>query len=819
MNLCPPELTLERFVAGALPPADSTRIDDHVNDCETCRSWLAAALADEDLLDGVRRLDSISMISEPTPERIAGYRILEEIGAGGMGVVYSAEQENPRRRVALKVIRPGLATGRTLRRFEHEANALGRLRHPGIAQIFEAGTFPFGDGTRPFFAMEFIDGVPLREYVEKHDLPLEARLDLFAAVCDAVHHAHAKGVLHRDLKPANILVDEGGAPKVLDFGVARCNDQRVETDVASAEEDRTHDGHTLAGNLIGTLGYMSPEQVGADPHGIDTRSDVHALGVILYEILTGTMPYELSGKSTADAVRILTEVEPVPLATRDASLHGDLAMIVDKALSKDVADRYGSAAEVAAELRRFNRLEPIHARPPSAAYQMRKFAQRNRALVGGIVGIFLVMIAGVVASLILWRQAEDAANLARREAAEAESAREFMQEVLSLASPRQRKNGKVPTLREALHIALERVDDIKGKPWVEASVRHTLGRVLGDLEEFEPATEQLHRSLALYKKIFGPRHKKVAYVLTSLASVLFRMEKYDAARLATAEALSMRDVLAQKNVVILGTALSNAGIAAYFDNRFDEARRWLEQSIAAYEQHGGPDGIDAAITRSSLATVLAVMGQDAQAESLYRRSIRVQRQVLGDQHSRLIVPLQKLVSLLLKLDRLDEGQELQREALVISKVNFPDEHATVARAESILGGILCRRGDTKAGLPMVRSAVAKLRKSFGRNHGRFAEGLERLGSALLTTEHDDEQALSSFENAIAIATKALGATHILTLRAMAGRGEALLRTERVPEAQKVLRNCGELLAEHAPWARHLRERVTRGLEAPNRRDR
>lgn len=274
------------------------------------------------------------------PARIGNYRIIGLLGEGGMGSVYEAEQENPNRRVALKVIKPGLAGPDLLRRFEQEAQALGRLQHPGIAQIYEAGTENSGFGEQPFFAMEFIGGRTLIDFCNEEKLDTRKRLELMARVCEAVQHAHQRGIIHRDLKPGNILVDQTGQPKILDFGVARVTD-------SDAQATRQTD----LGQLIGTLAYMSPEQVLADPLEIDTRSDVYSLGVILYELLSGNMPYRTDRKHLHETIQAIREEEPAPLRTLSRAFRGDIETIVGKALEKDKHRRYASAAGLAGDIR------------------------------------------------------------------------------------------------------------------------------------------------------------------------------------------------------------------------------------------------------------------------------------------------------------------------------------------------------------------------------------------------------------------------------------------------------------------------------------
>ena len=319
--------------------------------------------------------------------RIGRYQVLRRIAEGGMGTVYEAEQDSPRRIVALKVVRLGFGSPDVVRRFTHEAQILGRLHHPGIAQVYEAG---LADDGQPFFAMEFIHGLPLDEYARRRGLDLTARVGLLARVCDAVQHAHDQGVIHRDLKPANILVEETGQPKVLDFGVARATD----ADLLSRA------GLTQAGQLIGTPNYMSPEQVSADPAAIDQRTDVYALGVILFELLAHRLPYQLENRPLAETARMILEQDPPRLGLLDTELRGDVETIVAKALEKDPARRYWSAAELAADLRRWLVHEPILARPPSALYHLHKFARRHKGLVGGVAATVAALVLGLVGTVL-----------------------------------------------------------------------------------------------------------------------------------------------------------------------------------------------------------------------------------------------------------------------------------------------------------------------------------------------------------------------------------------------------------------------------------
>ena len=354
----------------------------------------------------------------PIPEIIGKYRVLERIGEGGMGTVYLAEQEHPRRRVALKMIRAGIMSRSMLRRFQFEADVLGRLQHSGIAQIHEAGEVDTPSGPRPYFAMEYVQGTALRAYAERHHLGTRSRLELLARICEAVHHAHQHGIVHRDLKPDNVLVVDrtavtavGGAaefaelgqPKVLDFGVALATDSDLQMTTL----------RTDVGQLVGTLTYMSPEQVAGDSRQLDIRSDIYALGVMLYELLAGKPPFDLRHKSIPEAARMIREGEPMRLGAVRSVFRGDIDAIACKALENDRRRRFQSAAEMATDIRHYLAHEPITAHPPSTFYQLSKFARRNKGLVAGVVLSFVTLVAGTVLSLAFAVSAMHSRDLAR----------------------------------------------------------------------------------------------------------------------------------------------------------------------------------------------------------------------------------------------------------------------------------------------------------------------------------------------------------------------------------------------------------------------
>ena len=412
------------------------------------------------------------------PTRVGRYDILSVLGHGGMGMVYEARQDNPQRIVAVKVIRPGLATQRIMQRFEHEAQALGRLQHPGIAHIYEAGIAEVESKSelrsrQPFIAMELIRGQSLVAYARDKKLSTTARLTLLASVCDAVEHAHTQGVIHRDLKPSNILVDASGQPKILDFGIARLTNSDVQMTTM----------HTNVGQLVGTLPYMSPEQVTTTSQTLDRRSDVYALGVILYEMLAGKLPHDLHSRSIPEAVQVIQNTEPSRLSSFSTVFRGDVETIVSKALEKDPARRYQSAGELAADLRRHLTDQPITARPPSTFYQFQKFARRNKPAVIGVAAVLVVLVAGVITTSIGMVRARSAQSLAQSRLEESELAKreteavnDFLNQILYAADPA-RYGGREMTVREALDEAAAHIDEFAtDTPAIKAAIYLAIGK-------------------------------------------------------------------------------------------------------------------------------------------------------------------------------------------------------------------------------------------------------------------------------------------------------------------------------------------------------
>jgi tetratricopeptide (TPR) repeat protein len=598
--------------------------------------------------------------------RIGRYRVIRRIDAGGMGAVFEAEQENPRRTVALKIIRPGLATPPMLRRFEYETQVLGRLQHPGIAQIHEAGTFDLGDGARPFFAMELVEGLPVHEYAEHHGLSTRQRLELVARIGDAVEHAHQKGVIHRDLKPANVLVTEAGQPKILDFGVARAIDADLQAGTIP---------HTATGELIGTLRYMSPEQIAGDPGELDTRSDIYALGVLCYELLTGRLPYDVGSGTIAQVSRTILEDDPVPLSSASRALRGDLDTIVSKTLEKDKARRYQSIADLAADIRRYLADEPIAARPPSAFYQIRKFSKRHRALVTGAALIAVVAVAGAVFYRMEARRAGLEAANARYEADKYRAVHDFivndfLWEVLS------RVGASLPEhdtqVAELVDAAAADIDArFADEPLHAAAARNQVATMYYNLGRFDEAETLFAVCLDTRLRLLGGEHRDTLNATNNLGLVKMRLGRIDEAETYYRRALEgRRRTLGDEHSDTL-ISMNNLAALLRRTGELAEAERLLRAAVGVQRRVRGVRHSDTLASQSNLATVMADLGDDEAAESLHRETVTALEDTLGAEHVTTLVATSRLGQMLLDRQRAAEAEDLFRRSAATTTAPAP----------------------------------------------------------------------------------------------------------------------------------------------------
>ncbi len=658
--------------------------------------------------------------ASPSPESIAHYRIIRLIGRGGMGEVYEAEQDDPRRRVALKVVRSGLFGDEHRSRFRHEAQVLGRLRHPGIAQIFEAGTSGDEEVGRPYFAMELVEGLPLLEYADRQGLGTRRRLELIALVCEALQHAHQNGVIHRDLKPANILVEADGQPKILDFGVARSTDAYVQTVTLQ----------TKLGDLIGTLPYMSPEQASGDPTALDTRSDIYSIGVILYQLLTGRLPYETDKAILHEAVRAIREDEPSRLGTFDRKYRGDIETIVAKTLEKEKERRYASATELALDIRRHLSDEPIVASSPSASYQARKFVRRHRwgvaAAATGLVGLLAFAMTMMVQAGRIAKE-RDRAN---REAAVATQVSEFLTGVFEISDP-DRARGNSVTARELLEKGAAEIEsELADQPEVQGQLMATMGSVYYKLGLFPEAESLYRKSLDLRERTIGREHRETMVSMNNLAVLYMNL------------------------------------------GRFDEAEPLYVENLARRNRVLGAEHPDTLTSMNNLAILYRRLGRYDDAEPLYRDALATQRRVLGESHPDTARSINNLAELCRNQDRLDEAEPLHLEALAARREVLGTDHLETLSSMNNLAEVYRMQGRFSEAGALHRDSLEIKRRMLGDDHFDTAITVHNL--ACLEREMGNyDEAQRGFERAQQVFEQSLGPTHPFVIENLTQHAELL----------------------------------------------
>lgn len=696
---------------------------------------------------------------------LADFTIEEQIGAGGMGVVYRARQRNPPREVAFKLIRRDLASASAARRFEHEAAILGRLQHPGIAQIYAAGRVDLAGGSRPYFAMELISGVALSAFAPPDR---RARLDLFASICDAVHHAHTKVIIHRDLKPSNILVVEtptGPTPKILDFGVAR-----------AAESDLALTAQTAHGEVIGTLPYMSPEQVRGDPAEVDTRSDVYALGVILFELLAGRRPLGLTDRNLTQAISVITTAEPPKLGTIDRSLAGDLEIIAAKALEKDRDLRYQSASELAADIRRHLADVPLQARRPTAFYQFTKFATRNRGVVTAAAVAVVALIAGVAGTIAGLLRAQAREHDARIAASQATRTLDFLTTILTSANPIISR-GRALTVRELVDdAAMRAATELADQPEILLRTNLALSRTYLSLNAADPAERLAQSACELASRVYGTRSLEYADALAAKVSAIaprlkteqtvtlaeevlgLCLERLDArdrrvgrAHLLVARVLvdNTRFIDAEPHLKTAAEILQATGDREYVDcisthadgllraaagvDRSTEALAVLESALTEVKARGPSAEADIATLESQIGVCLTRLKRPIEAEAALRRAIDIRTRIFPPGHPATFAPRLRLGNLLRTQGKLDDARSLVA-ALVAEEERVLGSRSTdLINAYTVLGRIDDERGSLVDAAATYAKAVAVCRNTADRVQTLIC--LQQQGTLLVRAGH------------------------------------------------------------------------------------
>jgi len=699
------------------------------------------------------RLRAMVQTVAGAPEAIGPYRVLREVGRGGFGIVYEGEQREPiERRVALKVIKPGMDSAGVLRRFELERRTLSQLEHPNIARVLDAGLVPEGQpgAGRPFFAMEFVDGLPITEFAEREGLGLQARLALVMQVCAATQHAHTKGIIHRDLKPANILVASGdGAPvcKVIDFGVAKALGD-------DGEPAEAFTALTNPGAMIGTPQYMSPEQAQGEGD-LDTRSDVYAIGVVLYELLCGRTPFDEAISGTRDPGRIRSAIESsepaAPSArlsrvTRAASgdaharpslnastLRGELDWITMKAIAREPERRYASASALADDLRRYLANEPVEAGPESRAYRVSKFVRRNR--VGVVAGSIAAagVLAGSVFSVAFGVQAVRAREAERVQRVEAEQSAAIAQAVndflrddlLSAVDPTRTADREI-TMREVLDKASESVGGrFAGQPLVEAGIRATLALTYERIGYPVEAEPHRRRELEIYTRVATDDDKRTVTARTSLAANLMVQSRFD-------EAVG----LLTRNIELVGdrpeyeqdmlTVLNNLS-AAYLElGRYAEAAPILAQTLEAKRRELGARDPSTLTSIFNLAGLYYSLADVQQAERLYREAYEGRAEVLGDADPKTISSVMMLGRALFELKRYDESDEVLNRALGVVEERFDPGHPMRLSLMQAIAESALKRGDYERADPLYAEVLDLRTQHQGPDHNLTIQAMSQL---------------------------------------------------------------------------------------------
>ena len=841
---------VKRFFEAALKKGRSERpayldgISELDPDLRNQVESLLAAYDEESYLDKTPGFDSVAIrpLSRETevPDRVGPYRILRDIGEGGMGVVYEAVQAKPvRRKVALKLIKWGMDTKEVVARFESERQALALMNHPNIASVFDAGATDEG---RPYFAMEYVHGIPITEYCDKHRMTIQERLELFILVCEGVQHAHHKGIIHRDIKPSNVLVavqDDKPVPKIIDFGVAKATSQRL----------TEHTVATELGQLIGTPEYMSPEQAEMTNLDIDTRTDVYSLGVLLYELLVGAQPFDATELRKAGLVEIqrkLREDEPERPSTKvgslgkvsttsasnrrvevkalESQLRGDLDWIAMKALEKDRTRRYETANALALDITRYLDSEPIQARAPSAGYKFRKFVNRHKVGVAAGTGVVGALVLGLVLATVGMIRAREAERIAALEAATSEE----------VSDPGETRGNSV-TAREILDLGARGIEEaLVDQPEVQARMMLTIGTVYtnlglyGEAERLLEEAVQTQRSVdgdedrdtlaainqlgtlrwyqgrfrdaeSLYLEVLGGRARllgeddpatlQARFDLASTYHAVSDLEK--AAEMYSSVLEAQRRVLGETHDNVAAT-LNNLASVLLQQQDYKAAEPIYRESLAISTKIHGKEHPDVAQILGNLALLVHRLGDLHEAETLYRETLELKQRLLGFEHPEVSSTMQNLAKLMGDQGDYGPAERLYRETLIALRMRLGAEHPDVAIIISDLAELLDRRGEHQKAEPLHRQALQIMEAAYEPPHWRLADAKSRYGGCL-TMQGDYHGAEDLLLPSSSSLLAELGETHSRAQEAVTRivlLYEAWGKPEKAAEYRAVLEDAG-----------------------------
>ena len=687
------------------------------------------------------------------PPDIGPYRVLQLVGEGGMGEVWLVEQTEPvRRRVALKIIKAGMDTKQVVARFESERQALALMDHPAIAKVLEGGATHDG---RPYFVMEYVPGVRITEHCDAHTLDTSERLELFIQVCEGVQHAHQKAVIHRDLKPSNVLVslvDGRAQPKIIDFGIAKAVGQRLTEKTLFTE----------IGSVIGTPEYMSPEQAELTGQDVDTRTDVYSLGVILYELLTGQLPFsssDLRSSGFDELRRVIREVPPTKPSRKVSTaadtakvsarrgtearaltrqLAGDLDWIVLKALEKERSRRYGTPSELAADLRRHLRHEPVQASPPSRRYRIGKYVQRHRVGVAAAAVLVLLLAAFAATEAVQARRIARERDRANAEAEASKRVSDFLINMFRVSDPGEARGASI-TAREILDRAAKNTDTGLAKdPQLQARMMDTMGQVYQSLGLYSRARPLLERAVDTRRRVLGEENRETLVSMTHLASL-------DEATGQLKQAEELERTVVDRARRVLGpndaTTLSATKVLAVLyarQARYPEAEALTRAALEGQRALYGPDSRQVAMTTHNLALIVRSQGRNTEAEALERDAAERATRVLGPDHPETLMVDDGLAGIYIAEERYPEAEKLLRETLAVRTRVLGPEHAHTLMSENNLGEVLERENRLdEAQALMLRTREIQARV-LGPDHPDTALSTYNLGLVAARRGQPDE---------------------------------------------------------------------------------